>query len=82
MTHLEINEVVLIHFNIVNNNYQHDSRISYTFIPNKLFDQLFAISPKDFIFLKTFNLEFSYIEIWFTDHNSQPLQIEDKIKIT
>ena len=44
--------------------------------------QLLDISPKMFIFLKTFNLEFSYIEVWFTDQNSKPLKIEDKINIT
>ena len=34
------------------------------------------------IFLKTFNLEFLYIEVWFIYQNSKPLEIEDKIKIT
>ena len=53
--HLEITEVVLIHCNIVNNDYQQDSRVLYTFLPNKLFGQLLDISPKNFIFLKTFN---------------------------
>ena len=55
--HLEITEVVLIHCNIVNNDYQQDSRILYTFVPNKPFGQLLNISPKNFIFLKTFNSE-------------------------
>ena len=80
--HLEITEVVLIHCNIVNNDYQQDSRVLYTFVPNKSFGQLLDISPKNFIFLKTFNSEFSYIEVWFTDQNSKPLEIEDKINIT
>ena len=80
--HLEITEVVLIHCNIINNDYQEDSRVLYTFVPNKLFGQLLDISPKSFIYLKTFNSEFSYIEVWFTDQNSKPLEIEDKIKIT
>ena len=53
--HLKITEVVLIHCNIFNNDYQQDSRALYTFIPNKLFGQLLNISPKNFIFLKTFN---------------------------
>ena len=82
MPHLEITEVVLVHCNIVSNDYQHDSRVLYTFIPNKPFGQLLDISPKNFIYLKTFNSEFSYIEIWFTDQNSKPLEIEDKINIT
>ena len=79
---LEITEVVLIHCNIVNNDYQQDSRVLYTFVPNKSFGQLLNISPQNFIFLKNFNSEFSYIEVWFTDQNSKPLGIEDKIKIT
>ena len=80
--HLEITEVVLVHCNIVNNDYQQDSRVLYTFVPNKSFGQLLDISPKNFIFLKTFDSEFSYIEVWFTDQNSKPLEIEDKINIT
>ena len=79
---LGITEVELIHCNIVNNDYQQDSRVLYTFVPNKSFGQLIDISPKNFIFLKTFNSEFSYIELWFTDQNSKPLEIEDKISIT
>ena len=82
VSHLEITEVVLIHCNIVNNSYQQDSRVLYTFVPNKSFGQLLNISPKNFIFLKTFYSEFSYIEVWFTDQNSKPLEIEDKINIT
>ena len=77
--HLEITEVVLIHCNIVNNDYQQDSRALYTFVPNKTFGQLLDISPKNYVFLKTFDSEFSYIQVWFTDQNSVPLEIEDKI---
>ena len=73
---------MLVHCNIVNNNYQQDSRALYTFIPNKSFGQLLDISPKNFIFLKTFDSEFSHIEVWFTDQNYKPLEIEDKIHIT
>ena len=82
MPHLEITEVVLIHCNIVNNDYQQNSRVLYTFIPNKWFRQVLDISRKNFIFLKTFNSEFSYIKVWFTDQNCLPLEIEDKINIT
>ena len=80
--HLEITEAVLIHCNIVPNNYQQDSRGLYKFFPNKSFGQLLEISPKNFIFLKTFNSKISYIEVWFTDQNSKPLEIEDKLSIT
>ena len=75
--HLEITEVVLLHCNIVNNDYQRDSRVLYTFLPNKPFGSLLEISPTNHIFLKTFNSEYDEIEIWFTDRNSQPLEIED-----
>ena len=55
--HLEITEVVLLHFNIVNNDYQEDSRILYTFVPNKPFGSLLETSPTNHIFLKAFNSE-------------------------
>ena len=82
MPHLDINEVVLIHCNIANNDYQQNSRVLYTFNPNKSFGQLLDISPKHFIFLGTFDSEFSYIEVWFTGQNSKPLEIEGKSNIT
>ena len=47
---LEITEVVLVHCNIVNNDYQQDSRVLYAFVPNKLFGSLLEISPKNDIF--------------------------------
>ena len=82
--HLEITEVVLGHYNIVNNDYQQDSRLLYTFFLNKSFGQLLDISPKNFIFSIhiLFDSKFSYIEVWFTDQSSKPLEIEDKINIT
>ena len=79
--HLEITEKVLIHCNIANNDYQQDSRVLYIFVPNKSFGQLLDISREKFMFLKTSNLEFSCIEVRFTDQNSKPLEIEDKINI-
>ena len=54
MLHLEITEAVLIHCNIVNNDYKQDWRVSYTFVPNKSFGQLLDILPTNFILLKTF----------------------------
>ena len=78
---LEIIEVVLIHCTVVNNSYQQNSRALYTFVPNKAFGQLWHISPKKFVFSKTFDSEFLYIEVWFTDQNSNPLEIEDKINV-
>ena len=80
--HLEITEVVLVHCNIVNNDYQQDSRVLYTFVPNKPFGSLLEISPTNHVFFKTFNSEFQEIELWFTYKNSQPVEIEDRINLT
>ena len=54
----------------------------YVFVPNISFDQLIHISLKILYFLKTFDLEFLYIEVWFTYQNPKQLEIEDKISIT
>ena len=53
--HVQITEVVLVHCDIVNNEYQQDSRVLYTFDPNKPFGSLLEISLTNHIFLKTFN---------------------------
>ena len=71
-----------MHCDVVNNSYQENSRVLYTFVPNKSFGQLLDISPANFVFLKTFDSELPYVEVWFTDKNSNPLVIEDKIIIT
>ena len=80
--HLEITEVVLVHCDTVNNDYQQDSRVLYIFVPNKLFGSLLEMSPTNHIFLKTFNSEYDEIIVWFTDQNSQPVEIEDRINLT
>ena len=80
--HLEIKEVVLAHCNIVNNDYQQDSRVLYTFVPNKPFGGLLEISPTNHIFIKTFNSEYGEIKVWFIDQNKQALEIEDRINLT
>ena len=63
MPHLEITEEVLVHCNIVNRDYQQNSSVLYKFVSDKSFGQLLNIWPKHFIFSKTFNLEFPYIEV-------------------
>ena len=75
-------EILLIHCNVVNNSYQQNLIVLHTVVRNKSLGQLPDISAKNFIFLKTFHSEFSYIEVWFTDQNSNLLGIEDKINIT
>ena len=79
--HLEITEVVLVRCDIVNNDYQHDSRVLYTFVPNKLSGSVLEISPTNHI-LKTCNSEYDEIKKCFTDQNSQPLETEDRISLT
>ena len=80
--HLEITEIVLVYCDIVNNDYKQDSRVLYTFVPNKPYGSLLEISPTSHIFLKTFNSEYSKIIVWFTDQNNKPLEVEDKINLT
>ena len=79
--HLEIVELVLVHCNLVNNDYQQDSRILFTFVPNKSLGSLLEISPTNHVFLKTFNSEFQEGNIWLTDQTSKPLELEDKINV-
>ena len=71
--HLEKVELVLVHCNLANNDYQQDSRILYTFVPNKALGSLLESLPPNHFFLKTFNSEFQEIKIWFTDQTSKPL---------
>ena len=80
--YLETTEVVLIHLNVVNNSYQQNSGVLYTFVPNKSFGQLLDISPNNFIFLKISDLELSCIKVSFTDQNSKLLDTEEKINDT
>ena len=76
VSHLEDVEIVLVLCNISNNDYQQGLKLLYALVPNK------SYSLKNFIFLRTFNSEFPYIEVWFTAQNSKMLEIEDKINIT
>ena len=79
---LESVKVVLIHCNLVNNNYQQASKVLLTFVSNKQFGQLINISPHVLSMLKTTNAEFQSIQLWFTDQNNSPLEIEDSVNIT
>ena len=71
----------MVHCDIVNNDYQQDSRVFCAFVPNKPLDSLLKIFPTNHIFLKTFNSEYDEIKVWFTDQNSQPLEIEDRTNL-
>ena len=79
---LESVDLVLVHCNVVNNSYQQASKVLFMFVPNKKYGQLITISPERLIMLKTVNTEFSFIEIWFTDQDNRPLEIEDSVNIS
>ena len=82
MPKLESVEVVLVYCNVVNNNYQQASKVLFTFVPNKQFEELINIAPHSLTVLSTTNTEFSSIEVWFTNQNSRPLEIEDNVNLT
>ena len=75
-------EVVLVYCNLVNNSYQKAPKILFTFVPNKQFGQLINISPHSLTVLGTTNTELPFIEVWFTDQNSEPLETEDNVNLT
>ena len=79
---LESVEVVLVHCNLVKNDYQHASKVLFSFVPNKKFGQLLNISSNTLTMMNTVNTEFSSLEVWFTDQSSKPLEIEDNINLT
>ena len=79
---LESVDLVLVHCNLVKNSHQQASKVLLTFVPNKRYGQLITVSPETLIMLKTVNTEFSFIEIWFTDQDNRPLEIEDSVNIS
>ena len=79
---IESVEVVLVHCNLVKNDYQRTSKVLSTFVPNKKFGRLINTYPHAFTILDTVNTEFSYVEVWFTDQASKALEIEDKVNLT
>ena len=79
---LEIVEAVFVYCNLVKNDYQHTSKVVFTFVPNKEFGQLLNISPHTFTMMNTVNTEFSSVEVWFTDQASKELETEDNVNLT
>ena len=82
MSKIESVEVVLVHCNLVKNDYQHTLKVLFTFVPNKKFGQLINIFLHAFTMINTVNSEFSSVEVWFTDEASKALEIEDNVNIT
>ena len=64
---LESAEVVLVHCNLVKNDYQHTSNVLFSFVPNKQFGHIVNISPHSLTMMSTVNTKFSFVEVWFTD---------------
>ena len=79
---LESVEVVLVHWDLVKNDYQHTSKVLFNFVPNKQFRQLMNISPHSLTMMNTVNTEFCFVEVWFTDQASKILKIEDNFNLT
>ena len=79
---LESIELALMHCNLVNNAYQKASRVLFTFVLDKSYGQIMTTVPHPLIMLKTINTEFTSVEVWFTDQDNRPLEIEDNVNIT
>ena len=82
MPKLQSVEVALVHCNLVKNDYQHTSKVLFTFIPNKQFEQLINISPHSLTMMNTINIEFSFVEVWFRVQVSKALEVEDNDNLT
>ena len=78
---LESVEVVLVPCHLVKNDYQHTSKVLFSFVPNKQFGELIIISPHSLTMVNTVNTEFSFVEVWFTDQTSKALEIEDNVNL-
>ena len=73
---------MLVHCNLVKNDYHHTSKVLFTFVLNKEFGQLPNISPHVFTMMNTVNTEFYSIEVWFTDQSSKAIEFEDNVNLT
>ena len=79
---LESVEVVLVHYNLVKNDYQHTSKVLFTFVSNKQFGQSINILPHSLTMMNTVSTEFCSVKVWFTDQASKALEIEDNVSLT
>ena len=71
-----------MHYNLVKNDYQHTSKVLFSFASNKQFGQLINILPHSLTIMDTVNTEFSFVEVWFTDQASKALEIKDNVNLT
>ena len=82
MPSLEVVQVVLVQWNLVDNQYQQKSQALDTFTPNKSYAYLLKVEPSNLVFLLTCNADFDEIITTFTDQNGGPLKIEDNVNLT
>ena len=68
---LECVEIVLVHCDLVNDDYQQTSKVFFFFfLQNKIIGQLINVSPHSLTMLNTTNTDVSFIEVWFTDNEN------------
>ena len=70
-----------MHCNLVRNDYQHTSKVLFSFVPSKQFGQLVNISPHSLTMINTVNTEIFFVEVWFTDQASKALEIENIVNL-
>ena len=70
-----------MHCNLVNNDYQHNSKVLFSFVRKKQFGQLINIPSHFLTMINTVNTEFSFVEVWFTDQSSKVLEIKDNFNL-
>ena len=74
-------EVILVHCNLVKNDYQHTSKLLFSFVPNKQIGELINISPHSLTMMNTVNTE-AFVDVWFMlDHVRKALEIEDNVNL-
>ena len=81
MPKLESVEVILVNCNLVKNDYQ-QTKVLFTFVPNKQFGQLINISPHSLTMLNKINTEFTFVKVWFTDQVNKALKNNDNVNLT
>ena len=79
---LESAEVVLVHCNLVKNDYRRTSKVLFSFVPNKQFGPLINTPTHSLTMMNTVNTEFCFVEVWFTDQVSKAFEIEDNVNLT
>ena len=79
---LQAVEVVLVQYNLVDNQYRQKTEVLYTFTPNKSYAYLLDVEPSNLVFLKTCNTEFGEIITTFTDQITRPSKTAEKVNLT